>query len=115
MSPDNKTATLILNDGTVGGTFDNPTIIFDSGMEVPGVFTFDASTSTLTTKLPDQLSQSFEMDRGCWRGTAAKWGYRGAGTLICGAAGVANVLAGAACGLAWAGGEDAMGIDSRAC
>ncbi|MDO4911245.1 MAG: hypothetical protein Q3972_05830 [Corynebacterium sp.] len=115
VSPDLKTATLILNDGTAAGTFVSPTIIFDSGMEVPGVFSYDEATSTLTTSLPEQLSQVFESDRGCWRGTAAKWGYRGAGALVCGATGVANVVAGAACGLAWSAGEDAMKINSRAC
>lgn len=98
-------------EGRELGSFIAPVVVVD-GKDIPAEFDYEngyLSTSIVPAKAP--LARM----KGCGRGTAARWIWRGAGALTCGAAGVATIVGGGACGLAWAGAEDAMNIDRRAC
>ncbi|MDY5854287.1 MAG: hypothetical protein SPJ68_02030 [Arcanobacterium sp.] len=111
ISDDRKEAKIVTLTGELIGHFENPTLVVDSE-EIPGEFFYE--NNSLVT-YPDS-AHSFTFYGGkCWRGTAAKWTWRVAGTLVCGATGVVTVVGGGVCGLAWAGAEDAMDIYGRAC
>jgi hypothetical protein len=111
ISEDRNSAIVLDQNGSELGTFLAPTVIVD-GREVPAHFAF--SNGYLSTSV-DSDSVPLSRKKGCGRGTAAKWIWRGAGALTCTAAGVATIVGGAACGLAWSGAEDAMNIDGRSC
>ncbi|MGN0095061.1 MAG: hypothetical protein ACI38U_03265 [Corynebacterium sp.] len=111
VSPTKDSVVIRDSEGRELGSFLAPTVVVD-GKEIPAQF--DYADGYLSTSLESAQVPASRM-KGCGRGTAAKWIWRGAGTLTCTAAGVATIVGGAACGLAWAGAEDAMNIDRRAC
>ncbi|ADH91994.1 hypothetical protein EBF03_01120 [Arcanobacterium haemolyticum] len=111
ISEDGKQAEIITASGEVLGHFEDPTLSV-GGKEVPGEFFYE--NGSLVTYADSAHSFVF-YEKSCWQGTTAKWTWRVAGTLICGATGVVTVIGGGVCGLAWAGAEDAMNINKRAC
>ena len=110
LSSDRKTASIVDSHGNLLGSFVAPSIKVE-GRDFAGVFKVDGDS--LITGLPSD--SPLMQERSCWRGEAAKWTWRGAGALTCGALGVATIVGGGACTLAWAGAEDAMNISGRAC
>lgn len=110
LSEDQTEASLVDADGNLLGKFESPSIDVD-GLVFKGVFRVEGHS--LVTGLP--VDSPIMQERGCWRATAATWTWRVSGGVMCGAVGVATVVGGVACGLAWAGAEDHMDIDGRAC
>lgn len=101
ISSDKRTVTLRDSNNNLLGSFESPRIDVD-GTEQMGEFSIDGDY--LITTLPAALREN----RAYWRATAARWTWRLAGGLTCGAA---NAIIGGVCGLAWAGAEDHMHIN----
>ncbi|MDO5031909.1 hypothetical protein [Corynebacterium sp.] len=108
ISDDAQVATVRQADGSVLGEFVAP-VMNVGGSEVQGQFAYE--DGNLLTTFKDDVFVPY----GCWQGTTAKWTWRVAAGLACGALGVVSVPGGFACGLGAAGAEDAMDIDGHAC
>lgn len=108
ISEDGLVASVFENDGSLLGEFVSPTVNVE-GEDIQGQFEFE--NGNLLTTFDDDVTLPFA----CWQGTTAKWTWRVAAGLVCGALGVVTVPGGFACGLGAAGAEDAMNIDGRAC
>lgn len=101
VAKDGQSVALYEKDGALIGKFVSPTVVVD-GQEMKGKFSYEKGD--LRTNFADGTELPYQ----CAKANAGKWIWRGAGALVCGATGVATVVGGAACGLGWAGAEDAM-------
>lgn len=108
ISPDGLVVSVYQKGGSLLGEFVSPSVNIN-GEDVQGQFEFE--DGNLLTTFHDNVELPF----GCWQGTTAKWTWRVAAGMVCGALGVVSVPGGFACGLGAAGAEDAMNIDQRAC